>query len=174
MKHQKKAKREVTNEQIQTIQAVVKRVCHKYVFGYFSVEDIQQEAFIIGYKAVEEIWDGKRPLENFLSIHIPNRLKNFKRDNYYRLDIPDIDSKRNKNNNNKKKLMEATELFEFDLTENNSVLDKLVDSEFWSTVYNSMPNFVKSDFKRLLNNVSIPSKRRNQVLNFVKDFYENW
>ena len=31
-------------------------------------------------------YDSNKPLENFMYAHINNRLKNFKRDNYYRFD----------------------------------------------------------------------------------------
>ena len=51
---------------------------------HMKSEDIEQEAFIIGAKAIDD-YDG-RSLENFLYVHLNNRLKNFKRDNYYRLE----------------------------------------------------------------------------------------
>ena len=70
-------------EVIETIQKVVRRVSYNFKFAFYDVEDIEQEAFIIGMEALDR-YDEKRPLENFLFVHIKNRLKNFNRDNYIR------------------------------------------------------------------------------------------
>jgi DNA-directed RNA polymerase specialized sigma24 family protein len=72
------------NEQtIKTIREVAKKLAPKYTFGHYDVEDIEQEAFIIGMAAMEQ-YDPSRPLENFLTVSINNRLKSFKRDNHCR------------------------------------------------------------------------------------------
>ena len=68
-----------------TIMKVAKRLAPKYVFATYEVEDIEQEAFLIGIAGLAK-YDKSRPLENFMYIHINNRLKTFKRDNYYRQD----------------------------------------------------------------------------------------
>lgn len=71
-------------EILETITRVANRLARKYVFGYFAREDIEQEAILMGYDALKR-YDGVRPLENFVYTHINNRLKTFKRDNYFRL-----------------------------------------------------------------------------------------
>jgi DNA-directed RNA polymerase specialized sigma24 family protein len=50
-------------------------------------DDIEQEARIIGWKALES-YDWARPLENFLRVHVRNRLINFKRDHFRKLEPP--------------------------------------------------------------------------------------
>ena len=76
----------MTEEQVvSTISKISSRLASKYTFPNYEADDISQEAFIIGMEALDR-YDGVRPLENFLSIHIKNRLNNFKRDNYYRQD----------------------------------------------------------------------------------------
>ena len=72
-------------EALRVIMKVAKRLAPKYVFATYEVEDIEQEAFLIGIAGLEK-YDQNRPLENFMYTHINNRLKTFKRDNYYRLD----------------------------------------------------------------------------------------
>ena len=62
---------------------VIDKIAHKYVFTSFECNDIRQEAFLIAYDGLKS-YDKGRSLENFLYIHLSNRLKNFKRDNYYR------------------------------------------------------------------------------------------
>lgn len=70
-------------EVIAIITKIAKKLSYKFTFGFYSREDIQQEAFIIGMDGLEG-HDGIRPLENFLWRHIHNRLCNFKRDNFIR------------------------------------------------------------------------------------------
>jgi DNA-directed RNA polymerase specialized sigma24 family protein len=164
----------VTQDQIETIQKVANKVARKYVFGFHDLDDIKQEAMIIGLHAVEKIWDGIRPLENFLSVHIPNRLKNFKRKNYFRLDIPQDNQRRLLRNETKRNLMEPTQLFDFDLMTSHSILDKLGDEEMLASMELLMPPFLKSDLRRIQNNVTISKKRKLEVLQYVKTFHENW
>lgn len=73
----------MTEEEVtKTILKVAERMAHKYSFSFFTPEDIVQEAWIIANEALDE-YDGVRPLENFLAVHLSNRLKNFVRDNGY-------------------------------------------------------------------------------------------
>ena len=68
---------------IDTITNVSRRLASKFTFAHYTEDDIAQEAFMIGMEALDR-YDENRPLENFLFVHIRNRLKNFKRDNYIR------------------------------------------------------------------------------------------
>ncbi len=75
------------NEQevIDTIVKVVDRYAKKFKFSYHEIDDIKQEGFMIGMEALGR-YDPSRPLENFLAVHIKNRLKNFRRDNFFKPD----------------------------------------------------------------------------------------
>lgn len=79
-----------TEEQVlKIIIDVSKSLARRRSFGYFEEEDIQQEAFLIIEKTrALEKYDGTRPLENYLSRLLKNRLINFKRDNYVKIDSP--------------------------------------------------------------------------------------
>lgn len=69
----------MTEEQVmETLTRVTDRFKKKYKFGSYTEEDIQQEAYIECLSALER-YDGVRPLENFLSVHLRNRLFNFRR-----------------------------------------------------------------------------------------------
>ena len=72
---------------IKVIEKVINRTCSKYTFGYYELDDIKQEAFIIAINALEK-YDGVRPLENFLQVDLGNKLKNLKRDKYQRIEKP--------------------------------------------------------------------------------------
>ena len=77
------------NEQdvLDTIENVVGRLARKFIFGYHSVEDIKQQGRMFALEGLQH-YDSKRPLENFLWVHVRNRLYNYKRDNYERLSPP--------------------------------------------------------------------------------------
>lgn len=79
-----------TEEQvIETLNNVAKRLSSRFKFGYHDFEDIMQQAILEGWKVLSEgKYNGNHPLENFLWVHIHNRLFNFKRDNYERISRP--------------------------------------------------------------------------------------
>jgi hypothetical protein len=61
----------------------------KYQFSFHSAEDLTQEAHIIALTFLRGgKYDGKRPLENILFVHLNNRLRNFQRDNTARCEKP--------------------------------------------------------------------------------------
>jgi DNA-directed RNA polymerase specialized sigma24 family protein len=66
---------------------VMNVLARKYRFGPFDRNDIYQEGFSLALEALPR-YDRKRPLENFLYVHLSNRLKNFKRNNFYRAEAP--------------------------------------------------------------------------------------
>lgn len=76
-------------EVLDIIENIVNRLAYKFVFGYFDVDDIKSRGRELAIKKLaDESFDGKRPLENFLYIHIKNRLGNDKRDLYERKTPP--------------------------------------------------------------------------------------
>lgn len=74
-------------EVLDTIEKVVRRLSTKFVFGFYTVQDVRQEARLMALRGLKD-YDGVRPLENFLFTHVKNRLINFKRDNYRRSQCP--------------------------------------------------------------------------------------
>ena len=74
-------------EVIDIIDGIANRLCYKFKFGYHSPDDMKQQARLFAWEGLEK-YDGKRPLENFLWTHVRNRLYNFKRNNYSRLEKP--------------------------------------------------------------------------------------
>ena len=75
------------SEVLAVINNVVNRLARKFVFGYHDVEDIKQQGTLYALEALAN-YDNERPLENFLWIHVRNRLFNYKRDNYERPHLP--------------------------------------------------------------------------------------
>ena len=89
-KKQKKHKEKYTvsdAELLEVIEIISKKLSYKFKFGYHDTEDMRQQISIFAIEGLEK-YDHTRPLENFLWIHVRNRLYNFKRDNYQRPDVP--------------------------------------------------------------------------------------
>lgn len=65
------------------IDRIVER-CKAQPFAYFTEEDIRQEIHVICLTAIEHYKASKGPLENYLQRCVTNRLKNLRRDKYFR------------------------------------------------------------------------------------------
>jgi hypothetical protein len=66
---------------------VAKNLSFKFKFGVNSQADIYQQAMVYAIEGLQR-YDETRPLENFLFVHVRNRLYNYKRNNYFRLAKP--------------------------------------------------------------------------------------
>ena len=69
------------------IDKIAKRLGRKYKFGYHDLDDMQQQARMFAWEGLDN-YDQVRPLENYLWTHVHNRLFNYKRDKFERLDCP--------------------------------------------------------------------------------------
>lgn len=141
---------------MKSIETVVNRIAPKYTFSGYEVDDIKQESFLICIDALER-YDENRPLENFLSVHLSNRLKNFVRDNYY-VSSTDEDKKRvltPKSINNDDIIKIYEEIDQLEVEEVNKLVDK------------HLPPHYRSDYLKMLNNVYVNKVRREEILEII-------
>lgn len=155
-------------EVLAVIEKIANRYCHKFKFGYFTAEDIKQEAFIIAVDALDR-YDERRPLENFLSSHVKNRLINFKRDNYCRQQKEDADIKWELRNNAKKFLMEPLDISnirdeqEKNMRNENDFIEDIFTREMFDLIDSELPVDLRSDYLRIKDGVYVPKPRRQQI-----------
>lgn len=145
-------------EVLQKINVVVNRIAPKYTFNGYDVDDIKQEAFIICIDALDR-YDELRPLENFLSVNLSNRLKNFVRDNYY-----------TKNDEEKKKVLNPTQLsYEDNIQSCHFDNDKNIDlHSIKISIDKHLPSKYRSDYLKILNDVYVPKKRKLEIFSLIK------
>ncbi len=156
-------------EVVDTIAKVSERLSNKFTFAFYTAEDIQQEAFILGMEALERYDEGK-PLENFLFVHIGNRLKNFKRDNYFRHD----EGKAEKVQKRKRNLLEPANLEDFSVAKgDNDLTSKISDEEILQLVKKNIPASMRADFLRMCAGVTLPKARRLEIMSTVRRIVEN-
>ena len=167
-------------EVIKTITKVVDRYAKKFKFSYHEIEDIKQEGFMIGMEALDR-YDPSRPLENFLAVHIKNRLKNFKRDNFFRVDDnleknaeSDRDIKKLRRNNVRKFLLYPIDIdsVQQDREKNMSTPDNFVDDveikELMVIIDVNLDVSYRKDYLKIRDGVYVPKTRREEVYNEVK------
>lgn len=66
------------------IDKIAKQRKDKHTFAYFESKDISQEVWKLCMEALESYDSSKGELEHFLNRHVTHRLKNLKRDKYFR------------------------------------------------------------------------------------------
>ena len=158
-----KIPKHMTEQQVvDQINIVVNRISARYTFHGYEVEDIKQEAFIICMDALDR-YDPSRPLENFLSVHLSNRLKNFVRDNFY-----------TKGEDDKKKILKPSSLSheEFVPLEEKNEDDSIDAKAMQKTIDLKLPSDYRADYLKMINDVYVPKKRREEVIELIKELLD--
>ena len=165
-----------TSQQMEIIEKVINRTAPKYTFGFYEVDDIKQESFIICLDAMKN-YDNNRPLENFLSKHLSNRLKDLKRNKYCRHTVANENhAKLNESKKNLMDLRQFCQIAEYDHPlEELDLEEKLSTSEALDQVMESMPPSLRNDFLRIANGVTVTQARKKAVIEKVKEILgEDW
>lgn len=158
-----KIPKNMTEQQVvDQINIVVNRISARYTFHGYDVEDIKQEAFIICMDALDR-YDQKRPLENFLSVHLSNRLKNFVRDNFYI-----------KGEEEKKRILKPSSLSHEDFVPHDDFdSDNNIDAQtLCQKVDNKLPSEYRADYLKIINDVYVPKKRREEIIEIIKELLD--
>ena len=153
---------------LDTINKIARKLAPKYVFASYDVDDIQQEAFLMGIEALDR-YDTSKPLENFLYTHINNRLKNFKRDNYYRFDHGNAQ----KIQDRKRNLLEPIDIQSlYSIATQDNTVDQAHLDETLDLIDSKLPAHLRSDYLKLRSNSSLPKSRKANVIEVIKRIIE--
>lgn len=149
-------------EVINVIENVISKIAPKYTFKDYDLDDIKQESFIICIDALNR-YDGKRPLENFLSVHLSNRLKNFIRDNHYV-----------KDNIHKKKIKAPQYIVDDNYINTDYNLEsEIINKEIFDKIDEELPANLREDYLKTLNNISITKQRKEKLFDTIKRIITN-
>ena len=144
-------------EVINVIENVINKIAPKYTFKDYDLDDIKQESFIICIDSLNR-YDGKRPLENFLSVHLSNRLKNFIRDNHYV-----------KDNIHKKKIKSPQYIVDDNYINTDYDLEsEIINKEIFDKIDEELPANLREDYLKILNNISITKQRKEKLFDTIK------
>lgn len=167
-------------QEIKTIQKVAKAIAHKYTFGYYDLEDIEQECFILAMEAMSKYDKNQGTLENFLYTHLNFRMKNFLRKKYYRKNITcvhcngqDLEcescQRRKWRHLVKKHLMEPIDINNINCNHeprtyvNYDPLEQLQLDEIFSIINKHLDIQLRVDYLKMLEGLYIPKPRRDQI-----------
>ena len=152
-------------EVISIITKVCKKLAPKYVFASYEVEDIEQEAFMMGVEGLHR-YDTDKPLENFMYTHINNRLKNFKRDNYYRFDYGNAQ----KIQDRKKSILEPVDISAlYCVSIDDDTVDNAHLSEMLDLIDRTLPADLRGDYLKLRTNSPLPKGRKAIIIQAIED-----
>lgn len=168
---------------------IAKKLAPKYVFPGYDVDDICQEAVIIGLRSLEKYDKDKGSLSAYLYVHINNRLKTFKRDNYMR-PIQLCENCENKKregsyqfctscssrvarNSLKHNILAPTDISEIDELDESSV-DSLELEELQAEIQEHLPMEMRADYLKILDNVYVPKQRRLLIEKEIGNIYERY
>ena len=158
----------MTEEQVvDQINVVVNRMAHKYTFHGYTVDDIKQEAFIICMEALNR-YDGIRPLENFLSVNLSNRLKNFIRDNHF-FGYNEEDERHN--------ILQPAQLdFEDNIIDGQEKFaysyDQIQLNDMSDIIDKYLPANLRMDYLKMKSEIYISKHRREEIVACVKTILE--
>ena len=76
------------NNVMEIIESIINMIAPSFIFSYYDVDDIKQEARIFALEALKRFDPEKGELRTFLLTHIKNRLINLRRDKLFRLTPP--------------------------------------------------------------------------------------
>ena len=156
------------DEVISTIMLIARKLAPKFVFASYEEDDIIQEAFIIGIDGLEK-YDSSRPLSNFMFTHISNRLKNFKRDNYYRLDIGTGQTIQNK----KKSILDAVDIESLNsISLDDDIITDIHTREVLELIDRKLPPQYRRDYLRLQTNAPISKSRKIEIQRVLQEILE--
>jgi hypothetical protein len=172
---------------MKTIKRVINILSPSFVFGYFTLEDIKQEAFMIAMDGLER-YDGRKNsrkvkcreerLMRFLSVHVRNRLFNFKRKHYFRYEK----SKDESQYENLEKLAEfrrrlmhpwdVDDVPDEDLGDGTDFEREYDERDYVENIERQMTDGIRNDFRRMLAGVFITDERKAAVQKIVAEIID--
>ena len=158
----------MTEDQVMaSIEKVVKRISPKYTFYGYTLDDIRQESFLICMDALNR-YDEKRPLENFLSVNLSNRLKNFVRDNHFLVEEEE-----------KAKIAQPGQLENdhsiVDYEEKFSIPEYSIDyTNIIELLNTEIPASIRMDYLKIVHEVPLPKNRRQEVMDYINYILQSY
>lgn len=155
---------EISEEVMTILNKVIRiQIGHYKIVGY-DKEDLYQEAFIICLQGLQS-WDMERPLENFLAVHLSNRLKSLVRDKY---------KLQGRYAESTKRLLQPVDIdtvnwdAEHSLTQDDFVLEGIILSETERLINDSLPISLRKDYLQMRAGIKIHRGRVKKIRDFLK------
>jgi DNA-directed RNA polymerase specialized sigma24 family protein len=175
------------NEVLEIIDQVSSSLARKYVFGIYAIEDIKQEAFLLSLDAIKK-FNGSIPLGVFLRKHLNNRLKDFKRDNSFRIDYKckkcdifndtcDSCCRAQQTQDTKKNILSPIDIEVINNEKSTFCEDSLIDTlemiELVDKINRRLPVEYREDYLRIKENLYVPKGRKEEIERIITEIIED-
>lgn len=152
----------MTEEEVHEVfMCVIGRIAPKYTCNGFDINDIKQESYIICISAMDRYQEG-RPLENFLSVNLSNRLKNFLRDNNIY-----------NTNEMKKQIFNPVSLSSCAPMVEQETNDMTDINELKDAIDEILPFDMRKDYLKMLSDIPVKPKRKEEIYSFIKSHFKD-
>lgn len=151
--------REVT----EMIIKISKRLSPRYVFPGYELEDIEQQAFLLGMEALET-YDENYKLHSYLFTFINNRLKTLKRNEYFR-----VEEGTAKDIQQEKKRIKSPEAFSEEFVFTEDVTAEIQYNDLVALIDRELPADFRTDFLRMTNGEKIPQTRKEKLEEVIRE-----
>ena len=146
---------------IDQINIVVNRIAPRYTFYGYTADDIKQESFIICMEALNR-YDQKRPLENFLSVNLSNRLKNFVRDHHFVGD----------DNPERQRVIQPAQLeYEDGIVDEERKYaisyDSIEEQNMVQIIDQHLPANMRMDYLKIINDIYVTKQRKDEIIDTI-------
>ena len=153
---------EILNNAYPIIERLAKNRSANGSFAHYESNDVYQEVWRMCLEALERYDPNIGPIENYLVRHVTNRLKNLRRDNYFRpgFDIVSSGLARTRIN-----LVNALPIDNGDMACNGELLcstpisvdpiEYILYEETLEYIYMHLPSYLLDDFEQLIGNNSV-------------------
>lgn len=175
----------MNSETLKKIQTTIRKIAPNYTFGYYDVEDIEQECFLMVMEVLPKFDPSLSSLETFITTHLKNKLRTFIRDKYLRLDFKckicnnknpkcEYCERRRRKFLNKKHLMEPVDIDgvstnEPNLYVNTDLLLNLEIEETLNLIDNQLELIYRNDYLKMRAGTYVPKVKREIIENRIKE-----
>lgn len=172
-------RKKITNELMSEAEPIIEKIAKankNNTFAYFEQDDIEQEVWALCLDALQRYDTQKGHLENFLRNHVYRRLKNLKRDRYYR---PGIDAVSSGLAWTRMNIVNALPLYcvdiDCDFTAltmsiiSSDPLDGMMAHDTYNYLLDNLPDELVEPFNNLVNGNIIKKKDKDAVQEVVID-----
>lgn len=177
--------------ELKTVQKVASKLAQRYTFGYYDVEDIEQEAYILAIEAIPKYDSSQGSLENFLYTHLNYKLQNLLRRKYYRRHFecklcggkdPNCEQcdRRRRRFLVKKHLLEPIDIDHVNCDhEPNSYyecdpLENMQINELFIIINKHLEIELRIDYLKMLEGITVPKARRDIIEQRILDILEEY
>lgn len=174
---------------LELIEKIASRLAPRFTFGHYDVDDIKQEIFLIALKGLPKHDASRGTLSTYLHRYCYSRLKNFKRDNFFRQEYdcvvcgchdPYCDKclKRQWKMEGKSGLLEPQDIHGIkhdpSMTIHHDYLDKMAVDELQEIINREIPVSMREDYLRIIEGLYVHKSKRAKIEELLKSIIEKW